>query len=287
MNSSQLRIRFEAFVRLLRPSYWLMTGGLSVLVMITLQRGFPDAYQMTLVFLSATLTTSGGFAFNDYCDWQADAIVKPDRPIPSKQLSPSHVVIISAMLFLAGLGTAFMINLLSFGIVLADTALLILYSAFLKKKSGLLSNLIVGLLIGTAFLYGEAALLQRVSVASLSLTFMSMGSVGGNILRDILGLEGDLKTGYPTLPARHGINPSAKIGAFFFFLTIIASPIPYLVEVVNYAYLIPIAIWDCLLLYSALSLFKKPDVQNVKKHERLVTMSMILLPISLVVGALI
>ncbi|MDH5664468.1 MAG: UbiA family prenyltransferase [Candidatus Bathyarchaeota archaeon] len=282
-----MKIRRKAFVRLLRPSYWLMTGGLSVLVTITLQRGFPEAYLMTLVFLSAILITSGGFAFNDYCDWQADSIVKPDRPIPSKQISPSTVLIISAMLFLAGLGTAFTINLLCFGIVLADIALLIVYSAFLKKKSGLLSNLIVGLLIGTAFLYGEAALLQKISVASLSLTFMSMGSVGGNILRDILGLEGDLKTGYPTLPAKHGINPSAKIGAFFFLLTVIASPIPYLIEVVNYTYLIPVAIWNCILIYSASSLLKKPDIQNVKKHERLATMSMILLPISLVVGALV
>ena len=282
-----MKIHLTAFVRLLRPSYWLMTGGLSVLVMIALQRGFPDAYRMTLVFLSAALTTSGGFAFNDYCDWQTDAIVKPNRPIPSKQLSPSHVVVLSAILFLAGLGTALMINIFSFGVVLADTSLLILYSAFLKRKSGLLSNLIVGLLIGTAFIYGEVALLQRVSLASLSLTFMSMGSIGGNVLRDILSLEGDLKTGYPTLPSKHGVNPSAKIGALFFFLTIVASPVPYLVEAVKSTYLIPIAVWDCLLFYSALSLFKKPDIQNVKRQERLVTMSMILLPLSLVVGAFI
>jgi geranylgeranylglycerol-phosphate geranylgeranyltransferase len=282
-----VKIHLMAFAKLLRPSYWLMTGGLSVLVMITLQRGFPDAYRMILVFFSAALTTSGGFAFNDYCDWQTDAIVKPNRPIPSKQLSPLHVVVLSAILFLAGLGMALVINIFCFGVVLADTFLLVLYSAFLKRNSGLLSNLIVGLLIGTAFIYGEVALLQTVSFASLSLTFMSMGSIGGNVLRDILSLEGDLKTGYPTLPSKHGVNPSAKIGALFFFLTIVASPVPYLVEAVSSAYLILIAIWDCLLFYSALSLFKKPDVQNVKRQERLVTMSMILLPLSLVVGAFI
>jgi len=282
-----VKAHFKAFARLLRPSYWLMTGGLSVLVMITLQRGFPDAYRMILVFLSAALTTSGGFAFNDYCDWQADAIVKPDRPIPSKQFAPSHAAIISALLFLGGLGAALMINILSFGVVLADTALLILYSAFLKRKSGLLSNLVVGLLIGTGFIYAEIALFQRVSLASFSLSFMSMGSIGGNVLRDILSLEGDLKTGYPTLPSKHGVNPSAKIGASFFFLTILASPIPYLVQVVSYTYLVPIIMWDCLLLHSALSLFKNPNIQNVKKHERLATRSMILLPISLIIGALI
>lgn len=282
-----MKAHSEAFVRLLRPSYWLMTGGLSVLVMITLQRGLPDAYRMVLVFLSAALTTSGGFAFNDYCDWQTDAIVKPDRPIPSKQLAPSHVAIVSVVLFLGGLGAALMLNILCFGLVLADTALLILYSAFLKRKSGLLSNLVVGLLIGTGFVYAEIALFQNVSLASLSLSFMSMGSIGGNVLRDILSLEGDLKTGYPTLPSKHGINPSAKIGASFFLLTIVASPIPYLVQAVSYTYLIPIAVWDCILFYSALSLFRNPNIQNVKKHERLATRSMILLPISLIIGALI
>jgi geranylgeranylglycerol-phosphate geranylgeranyltransferase len=282
-----VKTRFKALVRLLRPAYWLMTGGLSVLVMITLNRGFPDSFQMLLVFLSAAFITSGGFAFNDYWDRQTDAFVKPDRPIPSKQLSPSQAVVISAMLFLAGSGTAFIINFSSFQLVLADTCLLILYSAVLKRRSGLLSNLIVGLLIGTAFVFGEVALRETITLASLSLSFMSMGSIGGNVLRDILSLEGDLKAGYPTLPTKHGINPSAKIGASFFFFTIMASPIPYVVEVVNASYLIPIAIWDCLLFYSTLSLFKNPDVQNVKKQERLATRSMILLPISLIAGALI
>jgi len=281
-----VKTHFKAVAKLLRPSYWLMTGGISVLVMITLQRGFPDTYRMILVFLSAALTTSGGFAFNDYCDRQTDAIVKPDRPIPSKQLAPSHAAIISALLFLGALGTALMINVLCFGVILADTALLVLYSAFLKRKSGLLSNLVVGLLIGTGFIYAEIALFQGVSLASFSLSFMSMGSIGGNVLRDILSLEGDLKTGYPTLPSKHGVNPSAKIGAAFFLLTVLASPIPYLVQVVNYTYLVPIAVWDGLLLYSAASLFRNPSIPNVKKHERLATRSMILLPIALIVGAL-
>lgn len=282
-----MKTRFKAFVRLLRPAYWLMTGGLSVLVMITLSKGFPDVIQMVLVFLSAAFITSGGFAFNDYCDWQTDAFVKPDRPIPSKHLSPSQALAISAVLFLAGTISAFIINFSASQLVLADIVLLILYSAVLKRRSGLLSNLIVGLLIGTAFVFGEVALLETVSLASLSLSFMSMGSIGGNVLRDILSLEGDMKSGYPTLPTKHGINPSAKIGASFFFFTIIASPIPYIVEVVTAAYLVPIAIWDCILFYCTLSLFRNPDIQNVKKQERLATRSMILLPISLIVGALI
>ena len=41
----------------------------------------------------------------------------------------------------------------------------------------------------------------------------------------------------------------------------------------------------CILTYSALSTFIKPDISNVKKQERIVTMTMILLPIALVSGA--
>ena len=56
----------------------------------------------------------------------------------------------------------------------------------------------MGILIGTSFVYGEAALSGIISVTSFSLSFMSMGNVGGNILRDVLSLEGDKKAGYKT-----------------------------------------------------------------------------------------
>jgi 4-hydroxybenzoate polyprenyltransferase len=113
-----------------------------------------------------------------------------------------------------------------------------------------------------------------------------MGSIGGNVLRDVLSLDGDQRAGYTTLAAKRGTKFATKIAAIFFLLNVLGSPIPYFVDAVSYAYLIPIIIWDIILFISAVSLLKNQDINTVKKHERLVTRTMILIPIALILGAL-
>jgi len=282
-----LRERLKAFIMLLRPPYWLMTGGLSVLTIFTLQRGLPEKeLVLPLVVLSAICISSGGFAFNDYIDQESDAIVKKNRPIPSQSLAPWHALLTSVILFTIGLLASLRINWLCFGIALMDTVLLVAYSTVIKKRAGFFGSFLMGFLIGTSFVYGEAALFGVITFTSFSLSFMSMGSIGGNILRDVLSLEGDLKAGYATLAAKRGPKLATKVGAIFFLLNVIGSPIPYFVDAVGPAYLIPIVIWDIILVISSVSLLRKPDINVVKKHERLVTRTMILIPIALIAGAL-
>jgi len=282
-----LRERLKAFIMLLRPPYWLMTGGLSVLTIFTLQRGLPEKeLVLPLVVLSAICISSGGFAFNDYIDQESDAIVKKNRPIPSQSLAPWHALLAAVILFIIGLLASLTINGLCFGIALMDTILLVAYSTVIKKRAGFFGSFLMGFLIGTSFVYGEAALFGVITFTSFSLSFMSMGSIGGNILRDVLSLEGDLKAGYATLAAKRGPKLATKVGAIFFLLNVIGSPIPYLVNAVGPAYLIPIVIWDIILVISSFSLLRKPDINVVKKHERLVTRTMILIPIALIAGAL-
>jgi len=281
-----LKKRLKAFIMLLRPPYWLMTGGLSVLTIFALRRGWPETDLLALVILSAICISSGGFAFNDYIDQESDAIVKKNRPIPSQSLAPWHALVTSAILFIIGLLAALRINLLCFGLGFMVTVLLVAYSTVIKKSAGFFGSFLMGFLIGTSFVYGEAALFGVITLSSFSLSFMSMGSIGGNILRDVLSLEGDLKAGYATLAAKRGPKLATKVGAIFFLLNVIASPIPYLVDAVGYAYLIPIVIWDIILVISGFALLRKPEIEVVKKQERLVTRTMILIPIALILGAL-
>jgi len=281
-----LKNKVKAVIMLLRPPYWLMTGGLSVLTIIALQRGFPETDLLALVVVSAICITSGGFAFNDYIDQDSDAIVKKNRPIPSKSIAPWLALLVALVFFTIGLLASLRINILCFGIALADTLLLVAYSAYIKKHAGFLGSLLMGILIGTSFVYGEAALSGMISIISFSLSFMSMGNVGGNILRDVLSLEGDLKAGYATLAAKRGPKFAIKVGAVFFLLNAISSPIPYLVDAVGYGYLVPIIIWNIILVVSGVSLLRNQDIEVLRKHERLVTRTMILIPIALIAGAL-
>jgi geranylgeranylglycerol-phosphate geranylgeranyltransferase len=151
----------KGIVALLRVPYWLMTGGLAVLTSFAIltTQGSLNPQILLLTFFSMAFVTSAGFSINDYFDRESDAVIKPKRPIPSGALTLRQVVAVSVVLFVIGLGLASLINHLSLMILLADSVVLVVYSAYVKRKSGLAANVIVGVLTGTAFMYGEAVTL--------------------------------------------------------------------------------------------------------------------------------
>jgi geranylgeranylglycerol-phosphate geranylgeranyltransferase len=279
----------RGLIALLRLPYWLMTGGLSLLTAFAITKNPLSLSVQTilLIFFSMAFITSAGFAINDYFDRESDAVIKPKRPIPSGALTLKQVVAISGLLFALGLIMAFFINWLSFIIIAADSLLLLIYSTLVKRKSGFVANVLVGILTGTAFMYGEATISGTVSLISLSLYPIAFGTIGGNVLRDILSLDGDAKIGYPTLPQKIGITGSAKTAAVFFTLTGLLAPLPYFLGNFGVYYLPLILLWSVLLIYSSIRLVTSASsVSNVRKYERIVTMSMILLPLALIIEAL-
>ena len=280
----------RGLIALLRLPYWLMTGGLSVLTAFAITKDPLSLSVQTvmLIFFSMAFITSAGFAINDYFDRESDAVIKPKRPIPSGALSLKQVVAVSGLLFAVGLVMASFINWLSFAIIAVDSLLLLVYSYMVKRKSGFVANVLVGILTGTAFMYGQATITTpaTVSLISLSLYPIAFGTIGGNVLRDILSVEGDSKTGYPTLPQKIGGANSAKVAALFFMLTGFLAPLPFFLGNFTVYYLPLILLWSVLLIYASIRLVTSAStVQNVRKYERIVTMSMILLPLALIVEA--
>jgi geranylgeranylglycerol-phosphate geranylgeranyltransferase len=278
----------KGLIALLRLPYWLMTGGLSVLTAFAITKTMIAPQTILLIFFSMAFITSAGFAINDYFDRESDAVIKPKRPIPSGALSLKQVVTVSSILFALGLVMAALINWLSFVIIAVDSLLLLVYSYMVKRKSGFIANILVGILTGTAFMYGQATITSPsiVNLVSLSLYPIAFGTIGGNVLRDILSVEGDSKVGYPTLPQKIGSINAAKVGALFFLLTGLLAPLPYFIGNFTIYYLPLILLWSVLLIYASIRLVTSSStVQNVRKYERMITMSMILLPLALIVEA--
>ena len=228
----------------------------------------------------------GGFAINDYFDRESDAIVKPDRPIPSNQITPLGAIQISVVLFLAGLGVAATINLLALGIAAFATVFLILYAAFFKRRAGFVSNIVIGLLAGTVItLFSEATVLRTVSVISLCSIGFSLLITGRNVFKDVAGVEGDMKIGVSSLAIKQGTLVLQQRSVYLLcFFAIITSPLPYFVGVVSVAYLVPIALMSCIIFYVALSIFRKPSAENVKRQLKMFSASEILIPVALVAG---
>ena len=284
----------RGLIALLRLPYWLMTGGLSLLTAFAITKELfigISVQTILLIFFSMAFITSAGFAINDYFDRESDAVIKPKRPIPSGALSLKQVMAVSSVLFALGLIMAALINWLSFAIIAVDSLLLLVYSYMVKRKSGFIANILVGILTGTAFMYGQATISNPaiVNLVSLSLYPIAFGTIGGNVLRDILSLDGDSKVGYPTLPQKIGSVSAAKVGAIFFLLTGLLAPLPALPLFTGHftVYYLPlILLWSVLLIYSSIRLITSAStIVNIRKYERLVTMSMILLPLALIVEA--
>jgi geranylgeranylglycerol-phosphate geranylgeranyltransferase len=278
----------KGLIALLRLPYWLMTGGLSVLTAFAITKTMIAPQTILIIFFSMAFITSAGFAINDYFDRESDAVIKPKRPIPSGELSLKQVVAVSGVLFSLGLVMAALINWLSFAIIAVDSLLLLVYSYMVKRKSGFVANILVGILTGTAFMYGQATITApaTVNLVSLSLYPIAFGTIGGNVLRDILSVEGDSKVGYPTLPQKIGSVSAAKVGALFFLLTGLLAPLPFFIGNFTIYYLPLILLWSVLLIYASIRLVTSAStIKNVRKYERIVTMSMILLPLALIVEA--
>ncbi|HLN45101.1 MAG TPA: UbiA family prenyltransferase [Candidatus Sulfotelmatobacter sp.] len=281
----------KGLIALLRLPYWLMTGGLSLLTAFAitgaLGKTLPNIITLVLIFFSMAFITSAGFALNDYYDRESDAIIKPKRPIPSGALSLRIAISISGALFASGLVLSLLINWPSFIILLIDSMVLVIYSAFIKRWSGFVANITVGLLVGTSFLYGEATVFGTVSLVSLSLYPICLGTVGGNLLRDILSSEGDSKVGYPTLPQKIGIRGTMSAAAVFFAATAILAPLSYMLGYFGVYFVILILLWGLILVFGSIRLLtSSANLQNVKRYERMITMSMLLLILALIAEAL-
>jgi len=263
----QFAAKLKAYVSLIRVPYILMLDLLCVLLILTFQKGFGDLVSMVLAILTVSLVVAGGAAINDYFDCESDWLTHPERVIPSNRISPIRAAQFSALTFFAGLLASYAINVLAFGIVALNVVLFVLYPRVFKRISGFLSNLVMGYLGATIALFAGAVVFKTIDIAALSFVGMiAAAAIGLNVLKDVLTVDGDLKVGYPTLAIKRGIRIAAIVGALFLLLSVLTSPFPFVVRVVGDAYLIPIAIWGAIGIFTALSLLRAPDLLNVRKQ---------------------
>lgn len=133
-------------------------------------------------------------------------------------------------------------------------------------------------------MFAEAALFQRVSVMSLSFIGFAFIGIGGNVLTDIVGVEGDRKMGLSTLAVTHGTRTASQVGVLILFCASIGSTLPYFVGVVSVLYLVPIVLWVCILVSLAVPFFKEPNVPYMEKRVRMIKASFVLFLFALVLG---
>ncbi len=144
-----------AIVELLRPLDCTMAGFAALLgYWVSIGRVAVPATAI-LVAASTFLICGAGMAINDYYDRMVDKKVKKARPIPSGRLTAPEAQSIAISLFFLGIAVAFYANQAAFGVAVAFSILLYVYSSRLSSLK-YFGNAVVALSTAFTFVMGAS-----------------------------------------------------------------------------------------------------------------------------------
>lgn len=248
------------YVTITRPVNSLAAGLAAIVAyLIATSTVIPETL---LLFAVVALITAAGNVINDYFDVEIDRVNRPDRPIPSGQVSLPAARAYATTLFLAGILVCLLTNALCLAIAVFNSLLLIAYAAWLKRTP-LLGNIAVSFLAAGMFLFGGA--LDGLPGLSRVLPFAVMtlfAMLARELVKDAEDVEGDRANGAVTLPIRQGIPFTLYLALCCAVLGVAASLSPYLRWGVWY--LCGILLVDAILLAAVLKTVRSTTPEEVK-----------------------
>ena len=252
----------KGYVQLLRVRNCLM-AVVSVLIValiaVELDWEIIPWYPVILASAVVFLFMGGGNSLNDYLDRDIDKINHKRRPIPRGLVRPKSALAFSAGLFAACLVLSLWLHYYAIIIVLVNLALMLAYE-FKAKSSGFAGNLMISWLTGSIFLFGGMAIYtdypEMLDTVLILLLLSFFATLGREIAKDIQDVKGDV--GRTTLPKRIGRKKARYAAIACFGLAIIFSPLPYILGIFGWLYLLIVVAADAIFIYAGASLKKSP-----------------------------
>ncbi|BBD73995.1 hypothetical protein HS1genome_2384 [Sulfodiicoccus acidiphilus] len=152
------------------------------------------------------LVAGGGYVINDIRDVEIDKVNKPERPLPSGEVSLREAKAITLISFLGGASLSALLGPVPFTIALLTIFLLVSYALWLKKQ-GPVGNLVVALTTALSIFFGGIS----VSVNALSsitlmipVVYSFLLTLGREVVKGVEDYNGDYAHGVKTLAIRLG-----------------------------------------------------------------------------------
>lgn len=263
--------RVSGLVELTRPTNAVAAGVLAFVGAFVAVEQWSRGTVLAVGAASATtvVATGAGMAINDYFDRDIDRVNDPDRPIPRGAVSPRGALAFSAVLFLLAVAFAVTLPPLAIGIAVVNLLALVTYTSVFKGTPGL-GNALVSYLVGSAFLFGGAAVGSPGASAVLAV-LAGLSTFAREVIKDVEDVAGDRAEGLRTLPVTVGERRSLGLAAVALGVAILASPVPYLRETFGLAYLVLVAPADAIMAYAAARSFGDATAgQSLLKYGMLV-----------------
>lgn len=260
------------FYRMSRPINVLI-ALLTILIAAFVTGEFRLQTTLYLACLTAVFMTSGANIVNDIFDIAIDRINKPRRPLPSGLVSIrqawAYFYAAYALALLAALFSGWPMFLIASLIAL----LLYLYSTSLKRTI-LWGNLTVSFSTAMAFIYGAMAV-GAWKAGIIPAVFSLLFHFGREIVKDMQDVEGDLADGAVTFPGRYGMIKAIILINIIFFILIVLTIIPYIMDIYSIYYLWVVLLGvDTVLIASALIIWFRHDPSTLGKISHLLKLDM-------------
>jgi len=272
-----------AVFRIIRPLNFIIIFLSITVAYVISNKGESLNLIIILAAFAGSLAGAAGNVINDYYDIETDKINKPDRVLPSGDLTGKEAFFLYLILIFFSLDIALWAGVKSFLVVIVSTAVIFLYSYKLKRVP-LLGNIIVSLMTGMAFVLG-AIVAENISGGIIPAVFALVINFIREIVKDIEDMEGDLKNGIKTFPIISGTKKARNIATVSIVALILLTIMPFLFEFykIEYTVLVMLVV-NPLLVITVKLLHTSDSRENMKKVSGLLKSSMIFGLIAIYLG---
>ncbi|MCL7383787.1 MAG: geranylgeranylglycerol-phosphate geranylgeranyltransferase [Thaumarchaeota archaeon] len=237
-------------------------------------------------FIVAYTLNGSSMVLNDYFDRDVDRVNAPHRPIPSGLIKPSHAVIYSSILGLTGIIFSRLISIYCMIIAIISYLAAFTYNSSLKK-TGLIGNFIVSLIVSAPFIFGatmsDGYISDRIIVFIIPVI---LSNTGREVIKGIADVEGDIVRRVNSIARVKGAGKAALAGSILYLLAVLFSPVPYILGCVSEYYLPIVLIADVGFIISARKIMKRPDKENAIKVKNETLLWMFIALIAYILGGI-
>ncbi len=219
-------------------------------------------WRVGLTLLIALLGYFAGMMKNDYFHRAQDAVVNPNRPIPSNRLAPRQVLITASSIYIICVIFGFTLHIKAGLLVIALVMISHSYNTIFKER-GILGSISLPVGIGLLHVFGALAVSGGVPrLVWYAFVATTLYDCGTHITTTFKDIERDKKIGITTTPLQLGSERALVLSAVATILAFTVAALPYWLEGVrlNYTFWIVIALIATSI--TRLPLYLNPNEKN-------------------------
>ncbi len=266
--------KVPAIIKVIRPlNFLIVIFSVLVSALICVKATYSMPVILAAAF-SAAFAASAGNIINDIFDVEIDKWNRPNRPLPAKLLSIKNAKNLYVLFIAFSLVLAYIVNITAFVIALCANIILFFYS-YRFKSVPLLSNFVVALMTGLAFLYGGIAV-GNIGYSFIPAIFAFLINGMREIVKDMEDVTGDSLNKIYTFPQRKGYLASKYLILFMGVFLIAATIFPFIIKLYKIEYFVIIMVFvNPLIVFSIKKLFDDHSRNNLRKISFLLKLNMI------------